>query len=154
MNPRVLDPKAIQNTYLVTGLTADQLACVASIATERNVAKGEMLCRQGQSGGELYIVLEGSLDVQTAEGEHLAQVGPNSVIGEMGLIDPHPRSASVVALADCRVAAIKTADLREEMVADGHLGFFLLCNITRVLSDRLRNADQKLDTLMTPASKA
>ncbi len=150
----MLDPKAIQNTYLVTGLTADQLACVASIATERTVPGGEMLCRQGESGGELYIVLEGSLSVQTADGEHLADVGPNSVVGEMGLVDARPRSASVVALGDCRVAAIKTSDLREEMVADGHLGFFLLCNITRVLSDRLRNADQKLDTLMTPSARA
>lgn len=145
----MLDPKAIQNTYLVTGLADDQLAIVAGLANERTVLKEEMLCRQGEPGGELFIVLQGHLSVQTAEGERLAEVGPNSVVGEMGLIDIHPRSASVQAQEDCRVAVIKTSDLREEMVADGHLGFFLLCNITRVLSERLRNADQKLDTLMT-----
>lgn len=150
----MLDPKAIQDTYLVTGLTADQIACVASIATERTVAEGEMLCRQGEPGGDVFIVLSGRLGVQTGDGERLAEVGPMSVIGEMGLVDVLPRSASVQALEDCRVAAIHATDLRGEMVADGHLGFFLLCNIARVLSERLREADQKLDTLMTTAVKA
>lgn len=150
----MLDPKAIQNNYLVYGLTSDQLYSVAELAIERELTEGEMLCRQGEIGGELFIVLEGGFSVQTAEGERLAEVGPNSVIGEMGLIESRPRSASVQATAPSRVAVLRSTDLREVMVTDGNLGFLVLCNITRVLSDRLRQADQKLDTLMTPAIKA
>ncbi len=145
---RVLDPKAIQNNYLVYGLTSDQLYSVSELASERALAEGEMLCRQGETGGELFIVLEGHLSVQTSEGEKLAEIGPNSVVGEMGLIESRPRSASVKAVTPVRVASIRSSDLREAMVTDGHLGFLVLCNITRVLSERLRQADQKLDTLM------
>lgn len=149
----MLDLTSIQNNYLVYGLTPEQLASVAEIATERFLKPGEMLCRQGEVGGELYIVLEGNLSVQTGEGERLAEVGPNSVVGEMGLIESRPRSASVQATEPCRVAAIRSTDLREVMVTDGNLGFLVLCNITRVLSERLRQADQKLDTLMTTAMR-
>lgn len=144
----MLDSLAIKDAYLVTGLNEEQIASVANIASERSVAKGEMLCRQGDPAGELFILLEGKLGIQTAEGESLAEVGPASVIGEMGLVESRPRSADVLALEDCRIAAIDTTDLREEMVNDGHLGFFLLCNITRVLSARLREADQKMDSLL------
>lgn len=144
----MLDPQAIQNNYLVYGLTDDQLRSVSDLANERILVEGEMLCRQGESGGELFIVLDGRFCVQTSEGDELAEIGPNSVVGEMGLIESRPRSASVQALTDARVAAIRSSDLREEMVTDGHLGFLVLCNITRVLSERLRQADQKLDTLM------
>jgi CRP-like cAMP-binding protein len=144
----VLDKNAIRNTYLVYGLTDDQLGSVAELATERSLEAGEVLCRQGEVGGELFIVLEGHLSVETSEGERLADVGPNSVVGEMGLVDARPRSATVVASEKSRVAVIRSSDLREEMVTDGHLGFLVLCNITRVLSDRLRHADAKLDALM------
>ena len=144
----MLDHNSIRNNYLAYGLTADQLGRVASLATERTLTAGEVLCRHGDVGGEMYIVLEGHLSVQTAEGEHLADVGPNSVVGEMGLVETRPRSATVVAKDVVRVAAIRSSDLREEMVTDGHLGFLMLCNITRVLSDRLRHADAKLDAMM------
>lgn len=144
----MLDKNSIRNNYLVYGLTDDQLGSVASLAVERSLEAGEVLCRQGEVGGEMYIVLDGQLVVETAEGDRLADVGPNSVVGEMGLVETRPRSATVVAASKARVAAIRSSDLREEMVTDGHLGFLVLCNITRVLSDRLRQADAKLDGLM------
>lgn len=144
----MLDKNSIRNNYLVYGLTDDQLGSVAALAKERSLNAGDVLCRQGEVGGELFIVLEGQLSVETSDGEHLAAVGPNSVVGEMGLVDTRPRSATVVASAPSRVAAIRSSDLREEMVTDGHLGFLVLCNITRVLSERLRQADAKLDALM------
>ncbi len=150
----MLDPQAIQSNYLVYGLAGDQLQSIAEIAFQREVASGEALCLQGEVGREMFIVLEGRLSVQTPEGERLAEIGPNSVVGEMALIDTRPRSASVIALETVHVAAISSADLRELMATDGNLGFLVLCNITRVLSERLRHADARLDALMSAAIKA
>ena len=84
----------------------------------------------------------------------LAELTPGSVVGEMGLIEPRNRSATVVAREESRVAAISQTDLRQLLVTDGNLGFIVLCNITRVLSDRLRQADEKLGTLMATAIQA
>ena len=147
----MLDPQAIKNNHLVYGLSDEELARIAGMATEKNFGKGEYLCRQGESGGELFIVLEGRLSVQLGERERLDEIGPGSVVGEMGLIEPRSRAASVVALEPSRVAAISKADLREELITDGNLGFIVLCNITRVLTDRLRQADEKLGLLMATA---
>ena len=86
--------------------------------------------------------------MRLGNGERLAEIGVGSVIGEMGLIDPRPRSATVEAIGNARVVALPTGDLRHELVADGNLGFVVLCNIARLLSERLRNADTKLAALM------
>ena len=147
----MLEPRSIQNNHLVYGLSDEELGRVAAMASERTYAAGDFLCRQGEVGDELFIVLEGRLSVQVGHHERLDEIGPGSVVGEMGLIEPRSRAASVVALEDARVAVIPKADLREELITDGNLGFIVLCNITRVLTDRLRQADEKLGTLMSTA---
>lgn len=150
----MLEAKAIQNNHLVYGLSDEELGRIAEMATERVYQKDEFLCRQGEVGGELFIVLEGRLRVQVGQHEELDEIGPGAVVGEMGLIEPRSRAASVVALEKTRVAAISKADLREELITDGNLGFIVLCNITRVLTDRLRQADEKLGMLMSTAVSA
>ena len=144
----MLDPAAIQNNHLVYGLSDEDLVCLAEIATERTFEPGEALCRQGDVGTDLFIVLSGRLSVRFGDGEQLAELMPGSVVGEMGLVEPRNRSATVVSIETSRVAAISQTDLRQLLVTDGNLGFIVLCNITRVLSDRLRQTDEKLGTLM------
>ena len=150
----MLEAQAIQNNHLVYGLSDEELGRIAGMATERRYETGDYLCRQGEIGGELFIVLEGRLRVQIGQHERLDEIGAGSVVGEMGLIEPRSRAASVVALETTRVAAISKDDLREELITDGNLGFIVLCNITRVLTDRLRQADEKLGTLMSTAVSA
>ena len=149
----MLDPKAISDTYLVDGLTPAQLSSIAEICMERSLEPGELLCRQGEVGTELFVVLDGEFGIQIGDGERLATVGANAVVGEMVLVDKRRRSASVVAIAPSRVAAIASDDLHEQMVTDGDLGFLVFCNIARVLSERLREADAKLDGLMSASIK-
>lgn len=146
----MLDPQAIKDNYLVTGLTDEQLGCIAELAEERTVDQGEVLCREGERGEDLYIVIDGMFDVKIG-GEVLAQVGPSTVIGEMGLIEPRPRSASVEAVRTSHVAAINQRELRLTLIENGDLGFLVLCNVARLLSERLRHADGKLAALMGAA---
>ena len=150
----MLDPQAIQNNYLVYGLTEDQLQGIARLATSRDLAPGETLCHEGERADEVFIVREGHFEVKGGNGERLAEIGAGSVIGEMGLIDPRPRSATVVATESARVVALPTSDLRQELVTDGNLGFVVLCNIARLLSERLRQTDTKLATLMGASVEA
>lgn len=149
----MLDLQAIKNNYLVYGLTDDQLRSIANLASERLLQPGDALCHEGEKGDDLFIVIEGEFQV-TVGGERLAEIGPGSVIGEMGLIQPRPRSATVEAIQPSRVAAISQGALRQELTENGDLGFVILCNVARLLSDRLRTADGKLAALMGTTVKA
>src|SRR5687768_7056972 len=84
----------------------DQLA--ASMAEQRLEA-GEVLFFQGEEGHDCYIILDGELEVIGHPGRsevrlEVRQAG--QIIGEMALIDPSPRSATVRALSASRVAVL------------------------------------------------
>ena len=71
----------------------------------RSFKQGETIFNEGASGNCMFAVLEGTVAIELggAVVEHVAQGG---VFGEMALIDGQPRSATAVAAADCKLAAI------------------------------------------------
>src|SRR6185312_7930596 len=84
----------------------DQLA--ASMA-EQHLEAGEVLFFQGEEGHDCYVIVDGELEVIGHPGRsevrlEVRQAG--QIIGEMALIDPSPRSATVRALTDSRVVAL------------------------------------------------
>ncbi|MFI5041045.1 MAG: cyclic nucleotide-binding domain-containing protein [Acidimicrobiales bacterium] len=70
---------------------------LARITDEISVDKGATLCEQGRVATECWIVLEGEAEVEVGDGKLMGVVGPGESIGEMGLLDHLPRSATVIA---------------------------------------------------------
>ncbi len=66
---------------------------------------GTVLFREGDPVGPMYVVLEGSARVLVA-GHVVEMAGPGTLLGEIALIDDLPRTATVVAIAPCRVLPI------------------------------------------------
>ena len=108
----------------------------------------ETLIRINEKSGDLFVILDGKVHVMTADGDVLAEPGPGSVLGEMGLIDDRPRSAEVVCLVLTKVARIPAKTLRSYMNTNRDVGFVILANLARVLSGRLRLANEQIDTLL------
>ena len=52
-----------------------------------------------------------------------------------------------------RVAAISQRALRQILIENGDLAFLILCNLARLLSDRLQHADRKVAALVGAAPK-
>ena len=74
----------------------------------RSVKKGAALVEQGAPGNELYLLLDGVLDV-VVDGEPIAEVGPGAILGERALLEGGARTATLRALTKCRVA-VASAD--------------------------------------------
>ena len=66
---------------------------------------GTVLFREGDPVGPMFVVLEGSARVIVA-GHVVEMAGPGTLLGEIALIDDLPRTATVVAIAPCRVLPI------------------------------------------------
>jgi len=71
----------------------------------RSYPKGSVLFAEGEVGKEMYVVLEGEVEI-VLDGKTLEKVARGGLVGELALIDDNPRSATAVAATDCRVAAI------------------------------------------------
>lgn len=69
------------------------------------VEAGALLFAQGDVADALYIVASGRLEI-VADGEAILELGPGSVIGELGLLTGTPRAASVRARRDSEVLRI------------------------------------------------
>ena len=72
----------------------------------RKVKEGETLVEQGATSDELFLLLNGILVVEV-DGEKLAEMGPGAVMGERALLEGGARTATLRAVTDCKVAAVK-----------------------------------------------
>jgi CRP-like cAMP-binding protein len=139
--------EAFKGNYLVCGLPPEAISEVWEMGIQETHLARETLIRINEKSSDLFVVLDGKVQVLTQDGDVLAEPGPGSVLGEMSLIDDRPRSAEVVCLSLTKVARIPAKKLRGYMNSNRDVGFVILANLARVLSGRLRIADMKIDTL-------
>lgn len=69
----------------------------------RRLAAGDVLTRQGEPGEELFLVLDGVLDVEV-DGTAVGLVGPGSVLGERALLEGGRRTSTLTATTSVVVA--------------------------------------------------
>jgi hypothetical protein len=83
----------------------------------RQLAEGETLVEQDQPGGDLFLVLDGMLDVEV-DGEVVAEVGPGAILGVHAPLAGGLRTATLRAASRCRVVVIPEDELdQSEIVA-------------------------------------
>jgi CRP/FNR family transcriptional regulator, cyclic AMP receptor protein len=73
--------------------------------TFREVPAGTPIFEAGASGTEMYGIVEGEVEVQLPNGA-VRRLGPDETFGEMAIVDSSPRSATVVAVTDTKLAVI------------------------------------------------
>ncbi len=115
----------------------ETVEALAGAATPRQFEAGEVILQQGASGRELYLVVEGLVEVvKHLQGEEmvLATRGPGDFFGEMELMEEKPRFCTVRALEPSRVLEISQPDLRAILAQRPGV----LYQVTRMLSARLR----------------
>lgn len=76
----------------------------------------ERIIEEGQKGTSAYVILSGTVEVFKKSGDKevsLGTLGEGQVFGEMGLIEDHPRSATVKARSEIKVRIISREDFNE-----------------------------------------
>jgi CRP/FNR family transcriptional regulator, cyclic AMP receptor protein len=81
---------------LFAGATTKELEEISKLTTEVNLESGTTLMTQGEVAREAFVILEGTAEV-SVDGAVVATLGPGACVGEIGLLDKGPRSATVVA---------------------------------------------------------
>jgi len=86
----------------------------------------------------MFVVATGQLEVRVS-GERVSVVGEREVVGEMAVLDPEPRSATVIALKDCVLLRLTSENLDWLMGEDVEVARGIIQILCRRL--RLRDAD-------------
>ncbi|MBW3561071.1 MAG: cyclic nucleotide-binding domain-containing protein [Actinobacteria bacterium] len=82
----------------------------------REIEVGETLVTQGDPGREVYLLLDGILQVEV-DGSPIAEVGPGAILGEHAALGQGRRTATLRAVTRCRVAVASAEDLDHEALA-------------------------------------
>jgi hypothetical protein len=68
----------------------------------RRLAPGDTLVEQGAEGDNLFVLLDGVLQVEV-DGATVAEVGPGAILGERAAVEGGPRTATLRAVTPCRL---------------------------------------------------
>lgn len=153
-----LPPEEVAARLLVTPSALDDLKLADAKRVVRYmhpqlISAGTVFIQEGELTGNDYmmLILEGDISVENelpgADGSIVVNViGPGHLIGEMGVLDGAPRSATCTAITDVAAAVLSRSALRRLLKADPAVGARLLLAISKRMADRLRETTRKLRT--------
>src|SRR5262245_13144565 len=106
-------------------------------------AEGQVLFREGDPADCVFRLLSGAVDVlRELEGDPilLGTVGPGQFIGEMGVVENRPRSATVRAASEVEVEILTPTEFLDQIASSPRAARELI----QRLSQRLREAGDRI----------
>lgn len=119
------------------GFTLQQLASIADECEEKSVPAGTTVFREKEESLNMIFLLEGKMEVQF-HSQHIADVHPYCLVGEMGVIGNEPRSASLVTVTECSYLLLPREDFNRLVSEDNSMGMKFYRNICGILMGQLR----------------
>ncbi len=133
-----------QTASFLDSLDADDRTALLKLSTTRPFASGEILILEGSEGSSMLIIGKGSLEVTRGE-VSLAKLSKGSVVGEMALLDPAPRSASVVATSKGEAYELTREDFLSLLGESDPTALALLRLLTGTVCTRLAGVNKMVE---------
>ena len=117
------------------------LASVTGITEEVELEAGTTFIQEGAIEDCLYIIVDGRVRVHS-QGQEILILGPGQSVGELAVLDPEPRSASVSTLEDSLLFRL-TKESFDEVMADRSE---IASGVIRALCQRVREQGRLIAT--------
>jgi CRP/FNR family transcriptional regulator, cyclic AMP receptor protein len=102
----------IKRVPLFASASKAELEEIASIADEIDLPEGKVVIKEGDTGREFIVLVEGTASVERG-GRKLASLGPGDFAGEIALIAKLPRTATITTTSPVRALVITDRDFRQ-----------------------------------------
>jgi hypothetical protein len=136
---------ALRQVPLFSELNLDRLEAIHQLMTETEFLRGEVVVREGDPADDLYLLLEGELEIYKDHGTPnqrlLNTQQPIAYMGEIAILDGSPRSATAVASKDSRLLRLGGEPFKEIVLQTPEISF----EIFKVLTARIRAAEGRRD---------
>lgn len=142
----------LRDIGLFGGLDDEVLRSFLQMLPLTDVAPGAVVFQEGDSGREMYVILDGEVEVlrrsKRGHETRVAMLGPGDWFGEMSILDVLPRSATARVVAPSRLIRFTAHELDALYRRDLRAYSLFVLNIAREMSRRLRVADGLLAELV------
>jgi CRP-like cAMP-binding protein len=99
----------IKQVPLLAGCSRKELGEIAHLADEIDVDSGKVLTREGDSGREFFVLVDGTAEVRR-KGRKVRTMGSGDFFGEIALISTRARTATVTTTAPARLLVVTDRD--------------------------------------------
>ncbi len=125
---------ALKSIPLLAGLPHSDLERLAKKAREEHYATGVELIKEGTSGSSVFLLVDGSCEVRRGD-SRITVLQKGEFFGELSILDPSPRTASVSTYEPCRVLILEGYDFRTALSSSMDMSQRMI----RALVERLRH---------------
>lgn len=160
------DALFLKDIALFKDLPDNKLSKLMTILRKVTFVENQIIMQEGDVGDTMYIILDGTVEVAKSlvigsgddesveknkvftrlSGEH------HAVFGEIALLEESQRTATIKAVTDCVMYEMKKNDFLALAEKDYELGYRIVLNLARIVSARLRKADEDTVKLSTALS--
>src|SRR3954466_11414840 len=124
----------LEQVQMFSACSRKDLGLIARAADEVSIAAGDTVIREGDTGQEFYVVLEGKLAV-SFKGEEITALGPGDYFGELALLDGQKRDSTVVATSTADLLVIGVREFLALLEDVPHITRKLLAGMARRLHE-------------------
>jgi CRP-like cAMP-binding protein len=137
---------ALAQAPLLAGINPHALALLDREGVLRTFAAGGVIVKEGAEGHSFFILMEGDVEIIKRYGERdpflLARLHRGNFFGEMCVVDPVPRTATVWASTAVTAIEIKAATLYHLFQQMPEQYAIVILNLARDMARRLRSIDE------------
>lgn len=145
--------KVLLDLHLFGDLDYTQVSSIIERCEQKVLPPGEVLCQSRTIDERLIVLLEGSLKLESAEGEEVAVLKPVRIMGEMGVFTGQTRSSRVVVKEEATILDLDAGDLQELLEEDPQMGNHMLASLIKLLYSRVHDANNETTSLRYEVDK-
>ena len=138
----------LRDHYLFGKLTPQHIDRLSACIVTKTVKRGTNIFAKGDPGTSLCAIGAGTvrISVPSVEGKDavLDVLGKGSILGEIALLDGHPRTADAIAVTDCELFVIERRDFLPLMREEPEIAL----KIIEILCSKLRRTTQQAEEVM------
>ena len=126
---------ALTGVPLFGDLPKRHVRALAKASMFHTYREGDVIIEEKSDGSDLFVILDGRVKV-TRDGKTVDHMSAGAIFGEISLLDPGPRTASVIAAAPTRCLSLRGKEFRSEIARDPALAKHLLQAAGRRMRER------------------
>lgn len=136
----------LQRLPLFSGLVDEEYKILMSICHLIELPRQKILFHANEPGHEIFLLLNGRIEIKAKNSGCLGIIHPGEVVGEMAVVRNAPRSATATAVEDSLLFRINQSDLNLLLGKSPRVSYLIMKNIARELAERLATSNDSHNT--------